>query len=93
MVRQHNEDACMARPDLGIWVVADGMGGHSAGDLASGMIVERLGELSFEPRLSHAVDEIETVLEEVNSALRALAIKREASTIGSLGSSPSASTV
>jgi len=83
MVRQHNEDACMARPDLGIWVVADGMGGHAAGDLASGMIVERLGELSMEPRLSHAIDEIETVLEDVNTALRELAASREASTIGS----------
>ena len=83
MVRQHNEDACMARPDLGLWVVADGMGGHSAGDLASAMIVERLGKLSFEPRLSHAVDEIETVLEDVNGTLRNLASSRDASMIGS----------
>jgi serine/threonine-protein phosphatase Stp1 len=83
MVRQHNEDACMDRPDLGFWVVADGMGGHSAGDVASNMIVERLGELTLEPRLSHAVDEIETVLEDVNSTLRALAVTRDAATIGS----------
>jgi serine/threonine protein phosphatase PrpC len=83
MVRQHNEDACMARPDLGLWAVADGMGGHAAGDIASGMIIERLSGLSLEPRLGHAVDEIETILEDVNSALRALAITREASTIGS----------
>ena len=83
MVRQHNEDACLQRSDLGLWAVADGMGGHSAGDVASGMIVERLGELDFEPRLSHAVDEIETVLEDVNVALRELAVAREASTIGS----------
>ena len=83
MVRQHNEDACMARPDLGIWAVADGMGGHSAGDLASAMIIERLGELRFEPRLSHAVDEVETTLEDVNTALRELAASRDTSTIGS----------
>lgn len=83
MVRQHNEDACLERPDLGIWVVADGMGGHSAGDVASGMIVDRLGKLDFEPRLSLAVDKIETVLEDVNVELRELAATREASTIGS----------
>ena len=47
------------------------------------MIVERLGALTLEPRLSHAVDEIETVLEDVNSTLRALAVTRDAATIGS----------
>ena len=39
-VRKINEDACAAWPDNGIWVVADGMGGHDAGDLASSSIVE-----------------------------------------------------
>lgn len=44
--RKHNEDAMLSRPDAGLWVVADGMGGHEAGDLASGMIVDALGGLS-----------------------------------------------
>ncbi len=34
-VRDHNEDSYMVRSDFGLWVVADGMGGHSAGDIAS----------------------------------------------------------
>ena len=41
-VRRINEDACAAWPLTGIWVVADGMGGHDAGDLASSSIVEAL---------------------------------------------------
>ncbi len=41
-VRKHNEDAYVDRPDQGIWAVADGAGGHSAGEVASGMIAEAL---------------------------------------------------
>jgi serine/threonine protein phosphatase PrpC len=39
-VRNHNEDSFVAIPDAGVWVVADGMGGHQAGDFASRSIVE-----------------------------------------------------
>jgi serine/threonine protein phosphatase PrpC len=39
-VRNHNEDSFMAQPESGVWVVADGMGGHHAGDFASRAIVE-----------------------------------------------------
>ncbi len=40
--REVNEDNLLARPDYGLWVVADGMGGHAAGDVASATIVEAL---------------------------------------------------
>lgn len=33
--RQHNEDAMLVDPELGLYVVADGMGGHAAGEVAS----------------------------------------------------------
>ena len=42
MVRSINEDACLVLPEVGLWAVADGMGGHEAGDIASQMIVDTL---------------------------------------------------
>jgi PPM family protein phosphatase len=33
--REANEDSVCARPDLGLYIVADGMGGHAAGEVAS----------------------------------------------------------
>jgi len=42
-VRDHNEDSYLAQPESGLWVVADGMGGHAAGDFASQTITEIAG--------------------------------------------------
>jgi protein phosphatase len=39
-VRDHNEDNYIALPEKGLWVVADGMGGHAAGEVASAIAVE-----------------------------------------------------
>lgn len=44
-VRDHNEDAIGAEPDVGLWVLADGMGGYNAGEVASGIAVKTVIEM------------------------------------------------
>lgn len=40
IVREHNEDSAYMEPDNGFFIVADGMGGHAAGEVASAMAVD-----------------------------------------------------
>lgn len=47
-VRARNEDAFLECPQHGLWVVADGMGGHQGGDIASQLIVASLADLPVE---------------------------------------------
>lgn len=44
-VRDHNEDSIGAIPDIGLWVLADGMGGYNAGEVASGIAVKTILDL------------------------------------------------
>jgi serine/threonine protein phosphatase PrpC len=83
-VRSINQDAFIVRPDAGLWVVADGMGGHDAGDFASHAIVDSLAHLETQQRMSTFIDEVEDRLIEVNQALIAEATERMGTTtIGS----------
>ncbi|TIV95333.1 MAG: serine/threonine-protein phosphatase [Mesorhizobium sp.] len=71
-VRDHNEDNYLVEPRTGLWVVADGMGGHEAGEVASASIVDHLATIGiassapdlrarFEDRLSRANAEIRNI--------------------------------
>lgn len=44
-VRNHNEDSFLTQPESGVWLVADGMGGHQAGDFASRTIAESVASV------------------------------------------------
>ena len=47
-VREHNEDAIGSDVDYGLMVLADGMGGYNAGEVASGIAVQTISELATE---------------------------------------------
>jgi serine/threonine protein phosphatase PrpC len=68
-VRKVNEDSCLDRGDVGLWVVADGMGGHASGDLASQLIVNTLAKIEPAKKLAEYVDRIEEALLKVNQRL------------------------
>jgi type VI secretion system protein ImpM len=82
-VRGHNEDAVLDLPDAGLWVVADGMGGHNAGDIASSMIVQALTGLARKASPSARLDEVEDKLREVNHRLYQLSLDNQAGMSGS----------
>lgn len=74
--RKHNEDAYVQRPDLGIWAVADGAGGHQAGEVAAGMIVEALEAIPPELSASELLGQVRLRIESAHAALRELAMRR-----------------
>jgi len=82
--RKLNEDSMLVRPDVGMWVVADGMGGHEAGDVASQMVVSTLKEIHLGSSLEKYINDIEDALVGVNKKLIEIANQGEKpTTVGS----------
>lgn len=80
--RKINEDSMIALTDRGLWAVADGMGGHEAGDVASGKVIEALGQLHTDTTLDVLIEQAVSSLQAVNRQLIALAESGGRRTIG-----------
>jgi len=63
----------LVRDDCGLWVVADGMGGHEAGDVASAKVTEALARLPVAEGVDRLVDDAILALKQVNHDLIELA--------------------
>ena len=73
MVRRANQDAVMSNGNL--FVVADGMGGHQGGEVASGITTEHfldLGEVATVEQLEQAVIDANTKIRERGAAEKGL---------------------
>jgi protein phosphatase len=81
-VREVNEDAHLDQPEHELWAVADGMGGHSMGEFASGLAVRSLTDLPKSAALEQQVDAARERLQEANRFLRAEASQRQMPLIG-----------
>ncbi|KAF1021928.1 MAG: Protein phosphatase PrpC [Pseudomonas sp.] len=68
-VRSRNEDAFLDCPQQGLWVVADGMGGHQGGDIASQLIVASLAELPVQSDFDARLTDIRQCLHWLNRRL------------------------
>jgi|SRR6185295_4884371 len=67
--RRLNEDAILACPDRRLWAVADGMGGHDAGEVASAMVVEALSRTPTDDSGHASPAAVLAALEDVNAQL------------------------
>lgn len=65
-----NEDAYLNRPDLGLWVVADGAGGHQSGEVASAEVVSALRGINVGLSAAEMLQEVRTRLEATHEKLR-----------------------
>jgi type VI secretion system protein ImpM len=74
--RKLNEDAILQRNDVGLWMVADGMGGHSAGDVASQALVDALAKIPPSDDLEYFSEQVAASLHTVNRQLIQMAQTR-----------------
>src|SRR5687768_10390983 len=82
-VRSLNEDRVLVEPAAGLWLVADGMGGHNAGDVASNEIVSQMATIGVPSSASDQHARFVDRLTRANEALQAYSARHHGATVGS----------
>lgn len=83
LVRSRNEDALLEMGERGLWAVADGMGGHAYGDVASSMVVASLMTLANPGDIERFAEACADQLRAVNRRMRDEAVLRKVAMMGS----------
>ena len=81
--RELNEDRFFVDVAAGVWAVADGMGGHDAGEIASGAIVEHLQSIGKPSSAPDLRARIEDRVAHANAEIQEISRSRGGATIGS----------
>jgi serine/threonine protein phosphatase PrpC len=77
-VRRQNEDNYVVATRRGLWAVADGMGGHAAGEIASRIVVEELAAIAVPTTAAELLANCEQRIIRANSRLKQLGDERGA---------------
>jgi type VI secretion system protein ImpM len=75
-VRDENQDAFVSCPEDGLWAVADGMGGHAEGQVASQMVRDALTAVGPRSSLAESVTAVRDALDGVNEYLHSMSLRR-----------------
>ncbi len=81
-VRDHNEDRYLAAPEHGIWLVADGMGGHFGGDVAAQILVDETASVHRAATAPDLHARFHDRVARANQAIRDHSDRHEGATIG-----------
>ncbi|WP_332684582.1 PP2C family protein-serine/threonine phosphatase [Bosea sp. (in: a-proteobacteria)] len=82
-VRAHNEDNLVLRPEFGLWAVADGMGGHENGAMASATVAAALEAVGPASSAADLLAQLEKSVLAANAELRRQIRERAGATMGS----------
>ncbi|GJD57291.1 PP2C family protein-serine/threonine phosphatase [Methylobacterium dankookense] len=75
-VRSENEDCCLVAPEIGVFAVADGMGGHEDGALASSTVVGALASIGAAVSAADLMARFEDRILRANAVLRSAGLAR-----------------